>query len=1021
MLLVNTLLRFLCVGCLLFSCVIQAHVVEPQQKVNLYLNWHHQFEFAGYYAAKHKGFYSALGLDVEIHELDQNQSIKNQVLAAEGNYGVDYSQIVLAHMQGEPVVMLANILKHSPHMLVVRPDIRSPKDLIGKRIMAVPGELSDAGMATMLRQFSISDEQYSQIPHTFNIDAFASGGVDAMTVYTSNQLYELDQRGVRYNLLNPNNYAGLLYSGNLFTSEREATQHTDRASKFLQATLQGWAYALDHPEEIIRLLAEEYETGKTLPALQFEAAEIRKAILPNVYTLGSINEDRLKQISTIYLDLDFPVSRTLDLSTFVFSAEKVTPPLLLSEEEIAFLESQPTLRVHNESNWPPLNFNLDGVPAGYSIDYMNLVAEKLGLHVEYVSGYEWADFMRMLKDGQIDVMLNIVETESRAKNFLFTPPYLSASSGIYVRSGSASESIKGMGDLRGKRVAVPKGFFIEELLTRHYPDIERVAYRDSVASMEAVAVGDADAIIGRTGVINYLAEKHFISNLALVSIVDDPLFTSQMRIAVNKDNALLRDILAKGIAAVSEDDIVVLRRKWGQPRVNTPIGLTLDERQYLQEKGSIKLCIDPKWMPFEARDATGQHVGMAADYFALFASYLGTSFDVLRVDSWADALAAAKQRECDLVSLLSSTPSRSEYLNFTSPVLTIPYVIATRKETLYIEDISQVMDEKIGIVEGYSIYEKLKKAYPNAQFVPVGTLEEGLLKVESGSLFGVIDSVASIGYGIRELGLPGVAITGRLDLRRELSVGVRNDDPELLGIMQKAVAHLSPNDHQNIRSRWAPVEYIKSVDYTLVLIILAVSSALVLFFIYRHYVLKRYNQQIEKAHEELLRKNLELEEISVTDSLTGVFNRVKINMLLEKELKRVNRYGGTFSLIMMDLDHFKQVNDTFGHPMGDYVLKMTTEVVLSSLRETDTLGRWGGEEFIIICPGIDLLGAKHCAENLRQCMQTTRFGVVEHQLASFGVTAYMEGDSADSILQRVDAALYRAKEQGRNQVASLPY
>jgi len=227
--LLNTLLRFLCVGFLLFSCFIQAHVVEPLQKVNLYLNWHHQFEFAGYYAAKHKGFYSALGLDVEIHELDQSQSIKNQVLVAEGNYGVDYSQIVLAHMQGEPVVMLANILKHSPHMLVVQPDIRSPKDLIGKRIMAVPGELSDAGMATMLRQFSISDEQYSQIPHTFDIDAFASGGVDAMTVYTTNQLYELDQRDVRYNLLNPNHYAGLLYSGNLFTSEREAKQHTDRA------------------------------------------------------------------------------------------------------------------------------------------------------------------------------------------------------------------------------------------------------------------------------------------------------------------------------------------------------------------------------------------------------------------------------------------------------------------------------------------------------------------------------------------------------------------------------------------------------------------------------------------------------------------------------------------------------------------------------------------------------------------------------------------------------------------------
>jgi diguanylate cyclase (GGDEF)-like protein len=153
--------------------------------------------------------------------------------------------------------------------------------------------------------------------------------------------------------------------------------------------------------------------------------------------------------------------------------------------------------------------------------------------------------------------------------------------------------------------------------------------------------------------------------------------------------------------------------------------------------------------------------------------------------------------------------------------------------------------------------------------------------------------------------------------------------------------------------------------------------------------------------------------------LTGVYNRLKMNQLVATELARVQRYGGVFSLVMLDLDHFKQVNDNFGHPVGDQVLIKMTQVIKQELRATDALGRWGGEEFMLLCPGTSFEGALRYAEKLRTALSTTVFDVVDKQYASFGVTAYQPNDTVDMILQRVDAALYHAKEHGRNRVSGM--
>ncbi|MCX7786769.1 MAG: GGDEF domain-containing protein [Spirochaetes bacterium] len=180
--------------------------------------------------------------------------------------------------------------------------------------------------------------------------------------------------------------------------------------------------------------------------------------------------------------------------------------------------------------------------------------------------------------------------------------------------------------------------------------------------------------------------------------------------------------------------------------------------------------------------------------------------------------------------------------------------------------------------------------------------------------------------------------------------------------------------------------------------------------------LKETQNRLAEAHAQLALKNKMLEKLSITDSLTGLYNRLKIDEVLEITLYAAKRYGRTFSLLLIDIDHFKNVNDRFGHLVGDKVLKQMTEVFRSQIRKTDHLGRWGGEEFLIVAEDTDLQAAGQLAEKLRKAVESAFFPEVGTVTISLGVATWRDSDDRITIVQRADNALYKAKESGRNQI-----
>lgn len=277
----------------------QVHATEV---VNLQLRWHHQFQFAGYYAALEKGFYKEEGLDVRIHAGDPAHQPVPEVLAGHAQYAEGNSEVLYQRLLGKPLIALAAIFQHSPSVLLTRRDsgIESVHDLMGKKVMLM-NMTEDADFLSMFLSEGVSPSQVQIIPSSYNINDLVSGKVDAFNSYTTNEPYFLKQKNIAYNIVDPSTYRIDFYSDILFTSEAELRNHPKQVEAMRRATLKGWRYAMDHPDEIITLLLNKYHVEKTRAHLEFEAAEMRKLIFPDLIEIGHMNAGRWQHMADTFV------------------------------------------------------------------------------------------------------------------------------------------------------------------------------------------------------------------------------------------------------------------------------------------------------------------------------------------------------------------------------------------------------------------------------------------------------------------------------------------------------------------------------------------------------------------------------------------------------------------------------------------------------------------------------------------------------------------------------------------------
>ena len=293
--------------------------------VILQLKWKHQFQFAGYYAAVKKGYYRKAGLAVKLVEGGPDRNPYEMVSNNRAQYGVGDSSLLLSRLQGMPLVALAAIFQHSASVFLTLREsgITSPHDLIGRRIMMLPGTGSAEFKAVFLNE-GISLDKIKQLPTTFNVNDLIAGKTDAFNAYITNEPRILESKGIAASVISPRSYGIDFYGDTLFASKNEVERHPERTKAFIKASLQGWEYALNHPEEIAELIIAKYAPKKTMDQLLFEARAMEKIILPKLVELGHMNPGRWRHIADTYVKLGM-VSSAYTLDGFLF--ERRSNPL----------------------------------------------------------------------------------------------------------------------------------------------------------------------------------------------------------------------------------------------------------------------------------------------------------------------------------------------------------------------------------------------------------------------------------------------------------------------------------------------------------------------------------------------------------------------------------------------------------------------------------------------------------------------------------------------------------------------
>jgi len=621
------------------------------EKIKLQLQWEHQFEFAGFYAAKEKGFYKDEGLDVEFIEFDPKKNIVDEVINKNADYGLTYSALIADYMNGKPLIFVANFFKQSPLVLVTQKDIFTPLDLKNKKIMGLLDSSHKQIFLTMLDKFNVTKNDFRNVPREFGIESFITKKVDALSVFTTNEIYTLDKLGVKYNILDPAAFGTKFYDLNLFTTKSELINNPTRVEKFKKASIKGWEYALKHKEELADIIIKKYNTqNKSKEALLFEANQIEYLMLTNIYPIGSIDFERVQLISDSFAN-----------------------SLLLPKES----------------------------------------KEKL----------------------------------------------------------------------------------------------EKFIYKNDLNTLD----------------------------------------------------------------------------------------LTPKQKEYLANKKELKMCVDPNWLPLEKIE-NGEHIGIAAEFIQAISQKIALPIHLIETHSWSQSLEKIKRRDCDILSLAEQTLSRKKYLDFTSPYIKAPLVVATKGGLPFISNLESIKDKTLGVVKNYSIVELLKNKYPNINLIEVDSIQEGLAFVEQEKIFGFLDNSMVINHEIQKNNMSNINITGQFSEIFYLSIASRNDEHILNEILEKALLSIDSNDRTYFMQKWNNIKYQVKSDYQLLSQTLFFGIVLICIFIYWNLKLTE-----EIKNKELIQKQLKISEekfrtlFDIAPVLLDAFDKDGKVVLWNKECEKV--FGWSFKEI----------------------------------------------------------------------------------------------------------------------------
>ncbi|MDQ7045022.1 MAG: ABC transporter substrate-binding protein [Sulfurimonas sp.] len=554
-------------------CIIFINLYASEielEKIKLQLQWKHQFEFAGFYAAQEKGFYKDVGLDVEFVEFDNDTNVVDSVLTEDIDYGLSYSSIIAEYLHGKEIVFVANFFKQSPLVLITQENITSLSQLKAAKIQGLSFNINNLNLYAMLNKFDIKKDDIELIPLNFSLEAFKNKEVDAIAGFLSNEPYALDKMNVKYNIFDPISYGITYYDTNLLTSKTEAQNHPERVESFKEASIKGWTYALKHKEEIIDLILKKYNTqNKTKEALLFEANQVEHLMLVKVHDIGSIDISRVEILAEDFMQSGFVKETSkYNIQDFIFKSSKNTSHL--TKKERKYLEEKKVLTICVDPDWMPIEAVVDAKHVGIASDYWNLFEQKLDIPIKIFKSSSWNGSLNAMEQDKCDVLSLSAPTDQRKKTILFTDSFLELSFVIVTQIDK--NPILDFSLLDGKSIAVVQGYALIDSIKIRYPNIRLVEVQNLEAGLKKVTDGEVFGFADSAVAIDYAYKNGSYNDFKVSAHFDEKL---NLGLGVAKNNTQLFTILQKVVQSISYEQKQNILRKWFFTKYESKFNYTL--------------------------------------------------------------------------------------------------------------------------------------------------------------------------------------------------------------------------------------------------------------------------------------------------------------------------------------------------------------------------------------------------------------------------------------------------------------
>nr|WP_292439863.1 EAL domain-containing protein [Methylophaga sp.] len=889
--------------------------------------------------------------------------------------------------------------------------IVSPYEFAGKKVMFDDTTGNDAVLRALLDDAGIQFNNITGVGQDMGTQSLTSGRVDVLSGYITDQPFQFQQQNIPINIISPPNYGFDFYGDLLFTNRTELNQNPGRVKRMLRASLKGWEYALQHPDEIIRIIRDKYNPELSTEQLRYEARETRKLVAPDAVPLGTLEVERLRRIADIYEQLELaPALTDSKLQQFIYQPSLTA---ILSPSEQAWLEQHPHIRVGIDRDFAPYEWIDDqGNYVGLAAEYLKLLGAELGVSFEIIADKPWHEIIAMAKRDELDMLSCLNMNEERDKYLDFTMPYVS--NPIVIVNANRHGYIGSLENLKGKTIAVEKGYFTHEFLQNDYPDITLLTTDTTRQALELVSTGEADAYIGDAAYANYAIKEHDLLNLQFAGQTH---LDTAYRIGVVENRPELFSIINKALNNLSKAQRQEIENKWMGLHLTSGIS-TKTIRQFLllfvlvllpvaywvfrlrqsktaleKSESQLRAIIDASPIPHALNDGENKIIYLNRAFIHTFGYTLD---DIPTLAAWwPQAYPDPAYREKVIQRwqyYLQQKQENGEQLDAIEVDIyckdrRLRHVLASATEVEHGSTSTQIV-----ILYDISDRKKAEERLKMSGRV-FNQAHEGILITDAeGDIVDINPAFSEItGYSREEVIGKNPSIL-RSDKHSRLFYQEMWNSLHEQGLWQGEIWNRRKNGelYAELLTISALVdEHGETVNY------------LGLF------------SDITQSKEQ----QQALEMMAHYDMLTQLPNRSLFADRFKQAIAHSNRHHSLLAVVFLDLDGFKPVNDRYGHDTGDQLLIEVAQRIKASIRQDDTASRLGGDEFVLLLN--DISSIDHCERLIKRIRHSIELPYVLDGdnislSASLGITLYpLDQADADTLLRHADQAMYQAKLAGR--------